>query len=190
MQIAGQAIKVGGTIGGSIAARRAERRMRHRNEKLLSDMRSREQTNFENRYYADATATADNQRSLTMMQDYLRNRRAELSGQQAMGMSTGESMAAQKAADNEVVAQTASTIAANASTKKDALLDNHIAAQESFDQTKMGMNKEHFNNRLQQIKNGVKIAQDTGDTLIETGTAMGGKANFMTEDQKKRQGIS
>lgn len=187
LQIAGQVIKIGGAIGGSIAAKRAERRMRRRNDKLMNDMRNREQSNFESQYYADATMTADNQRNFTNMRNYLRDRRAEQSGLQGVGMGTSESMAAQKAADNDVVAQTYSTVAANAAEKKDMLRQNHVAAQESYDQIGITNNKEHFQNRLQQIKNGVKIANDTGDALIEYGAKEnGGKQMFATEWQKNQ----
>lgn len=187
LQVAGQAVKTGGAIGGSIAARRAERRMRRRNDKVLKDMRNREQNDYEYQYYSDATMTADNQRNLTNMRDYLRSRRSDLAGLQGIGMGTGESMAAQKAADNDTVAQTYSTVSANTDARKSMLRQNHLASQESYDQIEIGNNKEHFQNRLRQIQNGVKMANDTGDALIKAGASMkGGQQMFATEDQKNQ----
>ena len=184
-QGAGTLIKIGAKIGGSIAARKAERRYRHRQDKLLKEMTNRENANFENQYYADATATADNQRALTQMQNYLRQRRSELSGQMGMGMASEESLATQKAADNEAVAQTYSTVAANATGRKDALLDAHQSKLDDIAGTKMGLNREHLANRQTQIQNGVKIGEDTGNQLYDIGTEMGGSMPARNQKENK-----
>ncbi len=171
MQAVGHTVKMGSAIAGNIASKRAERRMKRRREAKMQEMEQREQRNFEQQYYADPLATAANQRTLTMMQDYLRQQRKAAAGAQAMGVGTEETLAAQKEADNAAVGNLAGQMAAQSTARRDQLNDTHQEKRDAFTQTRMGWDKEHFQNRLQQIQLGVKAGNEGGNALIAGGKA-------------------
>ena len=183
LQAAGHTVKAGSAIAGNIASRRAERRMRRRNEKELKDMREKEQRNYEQQYYADPLATAANQRTLTMMQNYLQEQRKASAGARGLGMGTEESAATEKAAGTAALADAASQMAAKASERQEQLHDNHQIAQEGYHNTKIGWNKEHFQNRLGQIQQGVQAGYEAGNSLIAAGKAFNSAQGQPTGDE-------
>lgn len=171
MKAVGHTIKMGSDIAGNIAARRAERRVNRRNDKLLKEMKETERRNYEQQYYADPMATAANQRALSMMQSYLQEQRKRTAGSRGLGMGTEESEAAEKAQGTAAMADAASQMAAGATLRQNQLRDAHQSAQEGYSNTKIGWNKEHYQNRLNQIEKGVQAGYKAGDALIEAGNS-------------------
>jgi hypothetical protein len=172
MQAIGHTVKMGSSIAGNIASKRAERRMRRRMDAKLKDMETREQRDYEQQYYADPLATAASQRTLSMMQSYLRDQRKAAAGQTALGLGTEESLAAQREADNDAVGNLAGQMAASATARREHLRDQHQTAQEGFTRTRMGWDDQHYRNRLGQIRLGVQAGYDGGNALIAGGKAL------------------
>lgn len=121
--IIGGAMKVAGTIGGGIAARKAAREANKRLEQQLQD----NQDWYDRRYNEDATQRADAQRLITMTEESIKNRNKQAAGAAAVMGGTTESVAAAKAANNAILADTVSQIAADAASRKDSIESQYMA---------------------------------------------------------------
>lgn len=121
--IIGGAMKVAGAIGGGIAARKAAREANKRLEQQLQD----NQDWYDRRYNEDATQRADAQRLITMTEEAIKNRNKQAAGAAAVMGGTTESVAAAKAANNAILADTVSQIAADAASRKDSIESQYMA---------------------------------------------------------------
>jgi hypothetical protein len=119
----GAGLKVGGAILGGIAQSKAAKKQ----QKRLQQQMKENQDWYDRRYNEDFTQRADAQRLLTMTQDAMRrNNQASAGTAAVMGGST-ESVAAAKAANNQVMADTVSQIAADAANQKNAIEQQYMA---------------------------------------------------------------
>lgn len=116
-------MKVAGAIGGGIAARKAAREANKRLEQQLQD----NQDWYDRRYNEDATQRADAQRLITMTEESIKNRNKQAAGAAAVMGGTTESVAAAKAANNAILADTVSQIAADAASRKDSIESQYMA---------------------------------------------------------------
>lgn len=112
---AGAALKIGGAIFGGISASKAMK-------KVKANLNKQKQANedwYNRRYNEDATQRADAQAILTRTQEIIRDRTRQAQGAQAVMGGTDESVAAEKAANNEALARATADIAINGEARKD-----------------------------------------------------------------------
>ena len=110
-------MNVAGSIFGGIAASKAMKKVKNN----IEDQKRDNQNWYDQRYNEDATQRADAQRILTQTQEAIRNRNRQAAGSQAVMGGTEESVAAAKAANNQVLADATAQIAENGERRKDAI---------------------------------------------------------------------
>ena len=120
-----------GSIFGGISASKAMRKAREN----VEAQRKSNQDWYDRRYNEDATQRADAQRILTQTQDSIRRRNQQAAGAQAVMGGTDESVAAEKAANNQALAEAASQIAVNGERRKDQ-------TEAQYMQTKANLNNQ------------------------------------------------
>lgn len=154
----GAGLKIGSSIFGGI-------KMSQAMKKIKNNIREQQQENqdwFDRRYNEDSTQRADAQRLLTQAQETMRNRNRQTAGAQAMMGGTDESVAAQKAANNEALANTTSQIAATADARKDSIENQYMS-------TKANLNEKMNNITMQgaqQMKQAVEGAADAANSFL------------------------
>lgn len=149
---------VGGIFGG-ISASKAMKKVRN-------NLQERQQANeawYNRRYNEDATQRADAQRILTRTEDAIRNRNRQAAATQAVVGGTEESVAAAKAAGNQVLADATAQIAANAEARKDQI-------EQNFQQRDAQLNDALNNVEL----NKAKAIGEAGQAAIQTGAGIAG----------------
>lgn len=138
MGIIGSAIGAAGAIFGGISASKAMRKMKRN----VEAQRKKNQNWYDRRYNEDATQRADAQRILTLTQENIKNRNRQAAATAAVMGGTTESVAAEKAANNEALADATSQIAANAEARKDNIettyMENDNAFVEQLNQIEQG----------------------------------------------------
>lgn len=145
MGLIGAALGAVGSIAGGIAGRNA---MNDYKASIEQQMREN-QDNYDRRYNEDATQRADAQRILTMTEDSIKRRNRAAAGTAAVIGGTNESVAAEKAAGSDALANATSQIAAQAEARKDKIEEQYLNR------------KQRLNDQLSQIRyqKGMNIAQ-------------------------------
>lgn len=113
----GAGISAAGSIFGGISASKAMKKVK----KNLQQQQKDNKNWYDRRYNEDATQRADAQAALTQLQEDIRVRNRQAAGAQAVMGGTEESVAAAKAANNEAMANTVSSIAVAGANRKDAI---------------------------------------------------------------------
>ncbi len=126
--IVGAAAGVAGGLLGGFGKNRAIRKQIGNLEREQSE----NQNWFDRRYNEDATQRADAQRLLTMTADRFRNRNRQDAAAQAVMGATNEVAAANKAANNQALSDTASQIAASGAARKDAVESQYMARKNAL----------------------------------------------------------
>lgn len=108
-------MKLGGSIFGGIKASREAKKQ----QKMLDAQKAENQAWYNRRFNEDGTQRADAQRLLTNTQDLLRRQTMAAQGANAVTGASTEAVAAQKAANNQALAEATSTIAAASDARKD-----------------------------------------------------------------------
>ena len=138
MGLIGAALGAAGSIFGGISASKAMKRAKANVERQMRE----NQDWYDRRYNEDATQRADAQRILTMTEDSIKRRNRAAAGTAAVMGGTDESVAAEKAANAQTMADATSQIAANADARKYAI-ENQFMSR-----------KEDLNNQLNEIEKG------------------------------------
>lgn len=125
---AGGATKALAGIFGSIASGKAIRRAKA----MIEDQRRENRDWYDRRYNEDATQRADAQRILTLTQEQIRNRNRQSAATRAVAGGTEESVAADKAANAQAMADAAATIAMNGERRKDAIEQQYRATDSAL----------------------------------------------------------
>lgn len=136
MGLIGAALGAAGSIFGGISASKAMKRAKENVERQMRE----NQDWYDRRYNEDATQRADAQRILTMTENSIKRRNKAAAGTAAVMGGTDESVAAEKAANAQAMADATSQIAANADARKDAI-ENQFMSR-----------KADLNNQLNQIE--------------------------------------
>lgn len=123
------ATSIAGGLFSSASARRARRRARRE----VAEQRQKNQNWYDRRYNEDATQRADAQRLLTMTEESIKRRNKSAEGAAAVMGSTEEGVAAQKAANNEAIANATSQIAADGAARQDRIEAQYMAREEELD---------------------------------------------------------
>lgn len=124
------AVKAGARIYGGIKQKKAANRQKKRIQELQND----NEDWFNRRYNEDTTQRADAQRLITLTQEAMRRNNRALEGQASVAGATTESVAAAKAANNQMVGDTVSQIAANTANRKDAIEQQYMSNKQALAQ--------------------------------------------------------
>lgn len=149
-------------VGGIFGGMKASKAMKN----VRNNLQERQQANeawYNRRYNEDATQRADAQRILTRTEDAIRNRNRQAAATQAVMGGTEESVAAAKAAGNQVLADATAQVAANAEARKDQI-------EQNFQQRDAQLNDALNNVEL----NKAKAIAEAGQTAIQTGAGIAG----------------
>ena len=140
-----QAITAGlgaiGSIFGSIS----------NNQRVMEQMRMNAQRQHDNqawydrRYNEDATQRADAQRLLTRTEEALKRRNRAAAGRAAVMGGTDESVAAEKEASSQALADATSQIAAASEQRKDAIEQQFLAKKDQLDEAKAALQAQKQN---------------------------------------------
>lgn len=124
----GAAVGAAGSIYGGINAAQAAGNVRKGVQQQMKD----NQAWYDRRYNEDATQRADAQRLLAMTEESIKKRNRQAAGTAAVMGGTEESVAAEKEANNKLMADTTSQIVAANEARKDQI-------ESQFLQTKNGL---------------------------------------------------
>lgn len=139
---------IGGIIGGvgsavaGIVGGNATKKAAQRNERLIQEMEDRNKAWYDQEYNSNYLERADAQAAIRQTRDLLNDRYKKAEGAAAVSGATEESLARQKAAANEVVADTLSNIAAQGEAYKEGVRANYEAKQDAITEQRMGVNNQ------------------------------------------------
>lgn len=150
---------IAGGIAGGVAGRKAARR----NERILNEAEDRAQNWYDQEYYSDYTQRSDAQSSLNKARKILDERYKQTQGAAAVTGATDESIAQQKAANNQVLGDITSSIAERADAYKEQVRANYENQMSAIDNARMGVNNQRAKN----------VATAAGG-LAQAGQALGG----------------
>jgi len=140
-----------GLIGTGVGLAQASKAAKKAKENIEDQQRAN-QNWYDRLYNEDATQRADAQRLLTLTQENFKKRNKAAQGAAAVAGGTEESVAAEKAANAQALADATSRIAAAGEARKDAIEEQYMATQNDL------------NNQLNQTEQqkAQAIAQATG----------------------------
>lgn len=119
--IIGSALKAGASIYGHAKASQAMKQRRA----YIEGLKQQNQDWYDRRYNEDMTQRADAQALLSQTMDTIRNRNRAAAGRQAVMGGTDESVAAEKQANNQLLADTVSRINAAGEARKQGIEDSY-----------------------------------------------------------------
>ena len=126
----GAGLKVAGSIIGGAAQARAARKQR-----AIIDKQKKDNEAWYNRnYYEDSTQRSDAQRAMQMARDAMKSRYNQAQASGVVTGATDESIAAQKAATNQVVSSAASSIATTGDARKDSIDQQYLNTKSNLAQ--------------------------------------------------------
>lgn len=170
MALIGAAIGAAASIAGGIASSLAAQKQK----RAIENQRRRNKQWFDKAYNEDMTQRADALRLLTMTEESIKNRNKQAEARQAVTGGTDSSIAAAREANNEALANTMSSIAANNTARKDKIMQTYQQKDDNY-AAQLG---ELEGQRAQ------SISQATGAL-----TSLGGSLDFGTVKTKKKNEI-
>lgn len=126
--IIGAGIGAIGSIFGGIKASKAMKNVKKNINQQMAD----NENWYAEEYYSDATQRADAQRAIQMTMEEVRKRNQQARATQAVTGGTDASVAAEKAANNQAVAETMASIAADAADRKDQIQQQYRATKSNL----------------------------------------------------------
>jgi len=171
----GAGLGAAASIIGGIKAGKESRKAR----RMLDRMGADNQAWYDRRYNEDATQRADAQRMLQMTMDRMRQRNRAAAGTAAVMGSSTEAVAAEKQANAQALADTASQIAAAGAQRKDQVEGQYLQRKDNLTQQQMGLHQ-------QQAANIAQATQGAAGAMIGAGAAVdewrqAGKDNALIE---------
>ena len=121
-QIAGMGMQALGSVIGGAAQARAARKQRE----IINTQKKDNEAWYNRNYYEDSTQRSDAQRAMQMARDAMKSRYNQAQASGVVTGATDESIAAQKAATNQVVSSAASSIAATGDARKDSIDQQYL----------------------------------------------------------------
>lgn len=163
MGIIGSAIGAGmktiGAIAGGIIKSKAAKKARQATEK----QRQKNQDWYDRRYNEDATQRADAQAMLSYTQDQLRKQNRRAAGTAAVMGGTTESIAAQKAAGNQLLGNVTSNIAAQAGQRKDNIEATYMSNDDTYNRDLIGIQ----NQKAAAVNDAVQGVSDAANDVAQ-----------------------
>ena len=151
-------MKLGGSIFGGIKASREAKKQ----QKMLDAQKAENQAWYNRRYNEDGTQRADAQRLLTNTQDLLRRQTKAAQGANAVTGASTEAVAAQKAANNQALAETTSTIAAASDARKDNIEQQYQTNNNALAGKQMQISRQKQNAITQAVQGVAGTADNIG----------------------------
>ena len=167
--IIGGALKIGGSIFGGIKASQAMKKMKRN----IEAQRKSNQAWYDRRFNEDATQRAEAQRMLTKTNDFIKNRNKAASGAQAVTGASEESVAATKAANNQVMADAASQIAAAGDQRKDVIEQQYRETDGQLQGQLNNLEANKANHIVQAVQGVADAGSGIADALGTTETGIG-----------------
>jgi len=139
---------IGGIIGGvgsavaGIVGGNATRKAAQRNERLLKEQEDRQKAWYDKQYNSNFLDRSDARAAINKTREILNERYRAAEGAAAVAGGTAESVAQQKAAANEVLADVTSNIAERADAYKEGVRANYEAQQDAMTGQKIGINNQ------------------------------------------------
>lgn len=121
-QIAGMGMQALGSIVEGAAMAQAARKQRE----IIDTQKKDNEAWYNRNYYEDSTQRSDAQRAMQMARDAMKSRYNQAQASGVVTGATDESIAAQKAATNQVVSSAASSIAATGDSRKDSIDQQYL----------------------------------------------------------------
>lgn len=121
-QIAGMGMQALGSVIGGAAMAQAARKQRE----IIDTQKKDNEAWYNRNYYEDSTQRSDAQRAMQMARDAMKSRYNQAQASGVVTGATDESIAAQKAATNQVVSSAASSIAATGDSRKDSIDQQYL----------------------------------------------------------------
>lgn len=129
-QIAGMRMQALGSIVGGAAMTQAARKQRE----IIDTQKKDNEAWYNRNYYEDSTQRSDAQRAMQMARDAMKSRYNQAQASGVVTGATDESIAAQKAATNQVVSSAASSIAATGDARKDSIDQQYLNTKSNLAQ--------------------------------------------------------
>ena len=162
-------LSVAGGIAGGIMSSNAAKKAKG----MVEQQRAANQAWYERKYNEDATQRADALRAYEMAADELRRRNKAAAGTAAVMGATTETVAAEKAASSQALADVVSQIAANGERSKEVAEQQYRQADAGYAQQLTSLEQQ----RSQAVADAVKgIGQSSG--------ALGGAINGFMDSKK------
>ena len=157
----GAGLGAAASIYGGIKARQAAQKA----NRMIEQQKADNQAWYDRRYNEDATQRADAQRMLTMTMDRMRRRNQAAAGTAAVMGSSTEAVAAEKQANAQALADTASQIAAAGAARKDQVENQYLAQKNALTAQQIGVQN-------QQAANIAQATQGASKSLMNAGAAV------------------
>lgn len=162
---------LGGIIGGigqaaaGIIGGNATRKAAQRNQRLIDEAANESKAWYDKQYNANFLDRSDARAAINQTRELLNERYKQAEASAAVTGATEESIARQKAAANETLAEVTSNIAERADAYKDAVRANYEAQQDAIRQQKMGINNQKAQATAQAASGLANAAESFGDSL-------------------------
>ena len=173
---------IGGIIGGvtsavsGIASGIAGRNAAKKNERILNKAEDRAKNWYDKEYYSDFTQRSDAQAALNQARKILNDRYNRTAGAAAVTGATDESVAQQKAANNQVLADVTSSIAERADAYKEQVRANYENQMDAIEQQRIANNNARAGRTAQAAgglaTEGALASEGISDDLLK-GTKLG-----------------
>lgn len=157
----GAGLGAAASIYGGIKAKKAAAEA----NRMLEAQKADNQAWYDRRYNEDATQRADAQRMLTMTMERMRERNRAAAGTAAVMGGTGEAVAAEKAANAQMLADTASQIAAAGAARKDQIESQYLTQ-------KNNLTAQQVANQQQRAQNIAAATQGAAQALMGAGASV------------------
>ena len=151
-QIAGMGMQALGSIVGGAAMTQAARKQRE----IIDTQKKDNEAWYNRNYYEGSTQRSDAQRAMQMARDAMKSRYNQAQASGVVTGATDESIAAQKAATNQVVSSAASSIAATGDSRKDSIDQQYL-------NTKANLAQQEAETWKQQVSAIAQAAQGVGN---------------------------
>lgn len=164
---------LGGIIGGigsavsGIVSGNATRKAAKRNERILNKAQERSQNWYDKEYNADFLQRSDAQSAVNQARKILDERYRNAQGAAAVAGATDESVALQKQAANQTLADITGSIAERADQYKEQVRANYENQQNAIDQARMGVNNQKAQATAQAAGGLAQAAQSLGGVVSD-----------------------
>lgn len=128
----GEIISAGIGLLGGIFGGLSKNAMIKKQQAMLAEQSRQNEDWFNRRYNEDETQRTDALRLLNRTEESIKRRNKAAAGTAAVMGSTAEAVAAEKEANNQALADTASQIAAQAESRKDAIEQQYMAKKDAI----------------------------------------------------------
>lgn len=162
---------IGGIIGGvgsavaGIVGGNATRKAANRNARLLEEAENEAKAWYDKEYNANFLDRSDARAAIAKTREILNEKYKQAEGAAAVTGATEESIARQKAAANEVLADVTSNIAERADAYKDAVRANYESQKADFLAKKTAVNNQKAQATAQAASGLANAAQGLGNAL-------------------------